>query len=172
MGLFFESICFRRPGQERWQEIKTEIAELLGTCGLDPQLLDLEQDKESYGVCGEDGLSGCFGYVLPQLSRVTGDYALGTVCVDSDFLVVYLFRGGELVQFGTIGEPYEAIEGVEGLLPEKWLPLLKDGNRKEEFLRCLRGEDYVFIEDAARELSMLTGLPIIDDEALFGFDED
>ena len=174
MGLFFESICFRRPKEGNWQETKEKIRELFASCGLDPEQLGLEQDREGYGLC-EDGqeLAARFERLIPAISAVTGDYALGTLCVDSDFLEVFLFRDGQLVEQGSIGEPYEEIPGFTGrLTPETWLPLLKDSSRKEDFFHCLLGADYVFMEDAAREFTRLTGLPMIDDEALFGEDWD
>lgn len=49
-----------------------------------------------------------------------------------------------------------------------WLPLLKAPTQADAFARCLSGEGYVLIQEAARELEELTGFVFMDVEQMIG----
>ena len=103
---------------------------------------------------------------LSHISKLTGDYAVGSVCMDSDFAALVLAKAGKQVDMGYIGTPY-GMEGVPGLelTAARWQPLLQPQEEPQKLHDCLFGE-FICAEDQLRTLSQLTGLPIFDDQLL------
>ena len=104
--------------------------------------------------------------LIAALSELTGDYAVGSVCMDSDFAALVLAKAGKQVDMGYIGTPY-GMEGVPGLelTAARWQPLLQPQEEPQKLHDCLFGE-FICAEDQLRTLSQLTGLPIFDDQLL------
>lgn len=180
MGLSFQSISFRRPKDRPWPEVRGQLMQLFFQYGIPVTDLHLEEERPAYGYCsGEYDRMVLFQPLLTRLSRITGDYVVGASCVDSDFLLLVLLHNGQELDSGSIGNNFFAEElGEDTPAPstEKWLPLLQNPEEKAQLESCFLAEDYILIEDAARELTRLTGFPIIDEDALFdgdaSFDED
>ncbi len=103
---------------------------------------------------------------LSHISKLTGEYAVGSVCIDSDFAALVLAKAGKQVDMGYIGTPY-GMEGAPGLelTAARWQPLLQPQAESQELHDCLFGK-FVCAEDQLRTLSRLTGLPIFDDQLL------
>ena len=103
---------------------------------------------------------------LSHISKLTGEYAVGSVCIDSDFAALVLAKAGKQVDMGYIGTPY-GMEGVPGLelTAARWQPLLQPQAEPQKLHDCLFGK-FVCAEDQLRTLSRLTGLPIFDDQLL------
>ena len=104
--------------------------------------------------------------LIAALSELTGEYAVGSVCIDSDFAALVLAKAGKQVDMGYIGTPY-GMEGVPGLelTAARWQPLLQPQAEPQKLHDCLFGK-FVCAEDQLRTLSRLTGLPIFDDQLL------
>lgn len=172
MGMFFQSIAFRRPRDKSWEILRYKLRKLLERYGVDPDRAHMDREQESYGICSEEELDAMS---LPELAReisaLTGDYAAGAVVIDSDFAAVVLALDGEEADMGYIGQPYDT---EESMLPDpaRWLPLLRDPAGKEELTKSLVSWDFVLVEDQLRTLGDLTGLPLADIDALFEEDED
>ena len=108
------------------------------------------------------------------MSELTGDYAIFCVCVDSDFALLELYSGGQLLESAVLGE-LDLLAEIDELsqlsTPDisLWKPLL----RRQEDAETLQNaftEATVFVEDQLREISALTGIPIFDDELVYGED--
>ncbi len=180
MGLSFQSISFRRPKERPWAQVRGQLMQLFFQHGIPVTNLHLEEERPTYGYCSDDyGRMILDKNLLSRLSAITGDYVVGASCVDSDFLLLVLLHNGQEIDSGSIGHNWFADElGEESpaLSIDRWLPLLQNPDEQETLVSCLLGNGYILIEDAARELTRLTGLPIIDEDALFRrddrFDED
>lgn len=172
MGLFFQSISFRRPHDRPWDSICTQLKQLFFRYGIPVTDLHLDEDRPAYGYCTDDYDRMILQQtLLTRLSAITGDYVVGATCVDSDFMLLVLLKDGQEIDSGGIGASDFADmlnENASKLSLEAWSPLLKDPSRKDALRNCFDAANYVLIEDAARELTRLTGLPILDDDALFG----
>lgn len=171
MGIFMQSLSFRKPKNRAWKPLKEELTRLLSMYEMDAAQLEREQD--AYGLC--DPYGDTFGpeteLLAAAISKATGDYAVTAQCVDSDFAVVELYHAGKKIDAGSICEPYEELGFFGKLHPALWLPLLQDP-REEKALANALLEDAVFAEDQLKELTRLTGLPIFDLDAMLEMDED
>ena len=78
---------------------------------------------------------------LSHISKLTGDYAVGSVCMDSDFAALVLAKAGKQVDMGYIGTPY-GMEGVPGLelTAARWQPLLQPQEEPQKLHDCLFGD--------------------------------
>lgn len=174
MGLSFQSFSFRRPQNCPWNECQSKLTRLFFRYGIPVADLHLDEERLAYGYCtSEYDRNIANQELLTELSRITGDYVVGASCVDSDFLLLVLLHNGQELDNGSIGHNWFAEElGEEPLTlsMDRWLPLLENSDAQEELVSCLLGDSYICIEDAARDLRRLTGLPIIDDDALLGDD--
>ena len=171
MGTFMASVSFRRTDSVKWPEWKRKIAEMYQD--VDGLVSDLEQDKKAYAIVSPYGDLGMFLAEIPEaVSRLTGDYAVFCMCVDSDFALLELYHNGQLVEKSAIGEPEllaEIDETADLETPDiaLWEPLLKN----PEDVQALQSaflENTVFVEDPLREISALTGMPIFDDALVYG----
>lgn len=174
MGLSFQSFSFRRPQNCPWNECQSKLTRLFFRYGIPVADLHLDEERLAYGYCtSEYDRNIANQELLTELSRITGDYVVGASCVDSDFLLLVLLHNGQELDNGSIGHNWFAEElGEEPLTLsiDRWLPLLQNPEEQEKLASCFLGNGYIFIEDAARDLRRLTGLPIIDDDTLFGDD--
>ena len=166
MGMFMASVAFSCNDAQTWKNISPVIENFITDNG---DLLSNFQE-EGPGYC----VVSLYGEMAPYLARLaqsisalTGGYAVFANCVDSDFNMIALWHNGEHLEDSYIGRLYEEYAVYEVPKPDinLWLPLLKDKSRIEEFRHALQ-EEKLFAEDNLRELSVLTGLPIFDDEFL------
>lgn len=175
MGLSFQSISFRRPHDRPWDSICTHLKQLFFRYGIPVTDLHLDEDRPAYGYCTNDYDRMILQQtLLTRLSAITGDYVVGVTCVDSDFMLLVLLKDGQEIDSGGIGVSDFADmlnEDISKLSLEAWSPLLKDPSQEAALQICFDAENFVLIEDAARELTRLTGLPILDEAALFAQDE-
>lgn len=171
MGIFMQSLSFRKPKDKAWKPLKEELTGLLSMYEMDAAQLEREQD--TYGLC--DPYGDTFGpeteLLAAAISKATGDYAVTAQCVDSDFAVVELYHAGQKIDAGSICESYEELGFLGKLHPALWLPLLQDPGEEKALENALL-EDAVFAEDQLKELTRLTGLPIFDLDAMLEMDED
>lgn len=168
MGMFMASLAFRCADQHKWEDLKPRLEKV---CAEIPGLVtNLESSGPGYVLLSPYGdLGPVLGDLVGQVSALTGDYAVMTMCVDSDFNILELYHRGELLERSCIGECYyEMPEEMEMKSPdlETWKPLLLDASKIQELSDALCGEE-VFAEDNLRKLSSLTGLPIFDDKLMF-----
>lgn len=161
MGMFMQSVSFRRPEEKDWQTLLPQVMELAADSGLVPVSVDAEARQPFFGFVG----FGCGGEpvmerLTEEISRLTGDYAVGAMCIDSDFNILMLFHGGELVNSGYSGTAYEEMEEeFSPLCLEAWRPLLLDGSREKELAAALTDQP-VFAEELLMKMTALTGFPI------------
>lgn len=171
MGIFMQSLSFRKPKDKAWAPLKEELTRLLSMYEMDAA--QLEREREAYGLC--DPYGDTFGseteLLAAAISKATGDYAVTAQCVDSDFAVVELYYAGKKIDTGAICEPYEELGCFGKLHPVLWLPLLQAPG-KEKALESALLEDAVFAEDQLKELTRLTGLPIFDLDAMLEMEQD
>lgn len=171
MGMFMQSLSFRRPKDKTWKPLKEELTRLLSMYKMDAA--QLEREQEAYGLC--DPYGDTFGpeteLLAAAISKATGDYAVTAQCVDSDFAVVELYHAGKKIDVGSICEPYEELGFLGKPHPDFWKPLLQD-SAEEQALESALLEDAVFAENQLRELTRLTGLPIFDLDAMLEMEED
>lgn len=169
MGMFLQSVSFRRPQGRDWGKVAGEIQALVESFGLDAVPTHLEEERPFYCVLSPYGDFGTAAEQLAQkISAITGDYAISAMCVDSDFNELALYSNGTLLDKGYNGEPYEeyAEFGMsEPLHLEAWKPLLLDPTQEGDLEETLFGDE-IFAEDLLRKLTKLTGFPVLDDELL------
>lgn len=168
MGMFMASVSFRCREKEKWTEIRQQIEPLF--FGMEGVISNFDSEGPGYCILSPYGDMGMFLAELPEtISRLTGDYAVMATCVDSDFALMELYRGGELLEQSCIGENYydelEDLEACGKPDPEKWAPLLLDAGDMGLLKQLLSDVD-AFAEDNLRGLTKLTGLPIFDDELM------
>lgn len=171
MGVFMASAAFRRTEKTDWAALKPQIEALFQ--GIGGLTHNLESEGPGYAVVSPFGdLGPAQSALTAKLSALTGDYAVLTHCCDSDFALLELYRSGELVEKSYVGEcfeDYEEFGDYDQPDTANWLPLLTDASRAPELEEAL-GEVDIFAEDNLRLLSELTGLPIFDDELVFGME--
>lgn len=168
MGMFMASLAFRCTDGEKWQKIKPGLEKV---CADVPGLVsNLDCDGPGYVLLSPYGAHGpVLGDLVERVSTLTGDYAVMTMCVDSDFNVMELYHRGRLLERSCIGECYyEMPEEMDMKSPdiENWKPLLLDPTQTRPLSEALFGNE-VLAEDNLRKLSALTGLPIFDDELMY-----
>ena len=171
MGTFMASASFRRIDNVKWSDLKPKIVEMYQD--IEGLVSNLEQEQRAYAIVSPYGDLGMFLAEIPEaVSRLTGDYAVFCMCVDSDFALLELYHNGQLVEKSAIGEPEllaEIDETADLETPDiaLWEPLLKN----PEDVQALQSaflENTVFVEDQLREISALTGIPIFDDALVYG----
>lgn len=165
MGMFMASLAFRCSDKEKWRDIKPRL-EII--CSNIPGLVNnLDSGGPGYVLLSPYGDQGAaLGDIVEQVSAWTGDYAVMTMCIDSDFDVLELYRGGMLVERSCIGECYyELPEEMEPPQLDNWKPLLLDASKVDGLSEALFGAE-IFAENNLRRLSALTGLPIFDDKLM------
>ena len=167
MGTSMASVSFRRSGN--WDTVKPRILELFaGTEGI---VSNLESDGPGYAIVSPYGDMGMFLAELPQkISALTGDYAVMCVCVDSDYALMELYNGGILLEECAVGDVYDDFDDV--ICKNKadmrlWKALLTDPERLDELSDALYAEE-IFVEAQLRVISALTGMPIFDDNLVYG----
>lgn len=169
MGMFMASVSFRCADRERWTVVKPQIEELF--LGLDGLVCNFDSEGPGYAIVSPYGDMGMFLAELPpRISALTGDYAVMATCVDSDFDLLELYHNGALLEKSYIGEIFEEFDEFPELDKpdaEKWALLLHNPDDRIALENALADVD-VFAEDNLRELTKLTGLPIFDDELMFG----
>lgn len=168
MGMFMASLAFRCTDRDKWQNLKPRLEKL---CAQTPGLVaNLDAQGPGYVLLSPYGDMGpLLGDIVEQISTLAGDYAVMSMCVDSDFNVIELYHCGELVEKSCIGECYyELPEDLEIAAPrlENWKPLLLDESQTDMLQQALFYVD-VFAEANLQALSKLTGLPIFDDKLMF-----
>ena len=173
MGTSMASVSFRQGNAAKWPDRKLKIIEMYQ--GIEGLVSNLDQQKEAFAVVSPYGDLGMFLQEMPgKVSELTGDYAMFCVCVDSDFALLDLYSGGQLLESAVLGEP-DLLAEIDELsqlsTPDisLWKPLL----RRQEDAETLQNaftEATVFVEDQLREISALTGIPIFDDELVYGED--
>lgn len=174
MGMFMQSVSFRRPADRDWVSLAPRIRALLESYGENPELVGLEAEKDYFCVLSPYGDMGTAVELLAQgISAITGDYAIAAQCVDSDFNMLTLYHGGETVDAGSSGNLYEEFAelGAGGELhPALWQPLLKDPTQTAELEQALLGEA-LYAEELLRKLTELTGFPVFDFSDLAAWEE-
>lgn len=169
MGVFMASVAFRPAEKTDWAAVKPQIEAMFK--GLDGLTDNLDSDGPGYAIVSPYGDMGMFLAELPgKISALTGGWAVYANCCDSDFALLELYHNGELVEKSCIGELYEEFEDFEDAaapMAENWMPLVQPGFHAQ-MLQAAFDEDFVFAEDNLRLLSKVTGLPIFDDELVFG----
>ena len=170
MGTSMASVAFRRTEKVDWKIIKTTIEEMC--LGIDGTVSNLDDDGlDGYAIVSPYGDMGMYLTELPEkISRLTGDYAVMTVCVDSDFAMLELYYDGKLVERTSIGEVYMEIDELGGCgKPDiaLWAPLLKDQTQTDRLVNALHGNE-ILVEDQLRAVSALTGIPIFNDTLVYG----
>jgi len=166
MGMFMASLSFRCTDQDKWQNLKPRLEKI---CAEIPGLItNMDSPGPGYVLLSPYGDQGpVLGDLVAQISKLTGDFAVMAMCVDSDFNMMELYHGGELVERSCIGECYyELPEDATTPNLENWKPLLLNPEQTEALSDALFGEE-VFAEDNLRKLTALTGLPIFDDKLMF-----
>ena len=165
MGMFLDSVAFYWPKDKTREELAPKLESFFVGYGLKLRMKD--PTRESYAVYDENqSCSDVMPELIVTLSELTGEYAVGSVCIDSDFAALVLAKAGKQVDMGYIGTPY-GMEGAPGLelTAARWQPLLQPQAESQELHDCLFGK-FVCAEDQLRTLSRLTGLPIFDDQLL------
>ena len=169
MGTSMASVAFRRTEKVNWSEIKPKIEEMF--LGLEGLTSNLDKEENGYAIVSPYGDMGMFLQELPaRISSLIGDYAVFSICVDSDFCLTELYYNGNLLEQGCIGELYmefDEFPNVHTPALELWKPMLLDP-ANSEILHAAFTADEVFVEDQLRQISQLTGLPIFDDELVYG----
>ena len=113
MGMFLDSVAFYWPKDKTKEELAPKLESFFEGYGLKLRMKD--PTRESYAVYDEDqSCSDVMPELIAALSELTGDYAVGSVCMDSDFAALVLAKAGKQVDMGYIGTPY-GMEGVPGL---------------------------------------------------------
>ena len=171
MGTFMASVSFRRANHTVWSDLKPKIQEMYH--GIDGLVSNLEQEREAYAIVSPYGDMGMFLQDIPEaVSRLTEDYAIFCMCVDSDFAILELYHNGTLVEKSAVGEE-ELLAEIDELADlstpnlSLWKPLLQNPE-DEQALQTAFTDDAVFVDDQLREISALTGIPIFDDALVFG----
>ena len=170
MGTFMSSVSFRRTDKAKWLELKPIILEKYQ--GIDGLVGNLEQEREAYAIVSPYGDMGMFLQEMPEtVSRLTGDYAVFCICVDSDIALLELYHNGQCIEKSAIGHTeflpeVDELEDVKSPDIALWKPLLQDPNDAEILQKAFTAKS-VFVEDQLREISSLTGLPIFDDALVF-----
>lgn len=165
MGMFLDSIAFYWPKDKTKEELAPKLETFFEGYGLRLRMKD--PTRESYAIYDENqSCSAVMPELIVALSELTGDYAVGSVCIDSDFAALVLAKAGKQVDMGYIGAPY-GMEGAPGLelTAARWQPLLQQQEKTKKLRECLYGK-FVCAEDQLRTLSQLTGLPVFDDQLL------
>ena len=165
MGMFLDSVAFYWPKDKTREELAPKLESFFEGYGLKLRMKD--PTRESYAVYDENqSCSDVMPELIVTLSELTGEYAVGSVCIASDFAALVLAKAGKQVDMGYIGTPY-GMEGAPGLelTAARWQPLLQPQAESQELHDCLFGK-FVCAEDQLRTLSRLTGLPIFDDQLL------
>ena len=165
MGMCLDSVAFYWPKDKTREELAPKLESFFEGYGLKLRMKD--PTRESYAVYDENqSCSDVMPELIVTLSELTGEYAVGSVCIDSDFAALVLAKAGKQVDMGYIGTPY-GMEGAPGLelTAARWQPLLQPQAESQELHDCLFGK-FVCAEDQLRTLSRLTGLPIFDDQLL------
>ena len=164
MGMFMASVAFQCADKEKLAKvthfIRSTVTDMHG-------LVDnLNTNGPFYGVLNMFGDEESILSVLPErISAITGAYAVFAVCIDSDCNLLSLYHDGKLLENSCTGLPYPEYEEMDKPSMELWLPLLQDPTKVEELQHALYTFE-VFAEDNLRELSVLTGLPILDDNMI------
>ena len=85
MGMFMQSLSFRRPKDKAWEPLREELTRLLSMYKMDAA--QLEREQEAYGLC--DPYGDTFGpeteLLAAAISKATGDYAVTAQCVGTTF---------------------------------------------------------------------------------------
>lgn len=169
MGTSMASVAFRRNEKMDWNAIKPQILSMFE--GLDGLVSNLDKETDGYAIVSPYGDMGMFLADLPEkISGLTGDYAVMTACFDSDFSVMELYHAGKMLEECAVGEIYEEYE--EFCCTNKadmrlWKGLLLDEGDIDTLSDAMYGEE-IFVEDQLRVISKVTGLPIFDDEMVYG----
>lgn len=171
MGMFVSTAAFRRKPDMDWAALSEKLEQLFTEAG--DVCHDLGEERTGYGTMSVYGGMGAeMAETAKAISLATGDYAVAADCVDSDFAVLTLYHGGNLVEQCVIGSPYDEFDDVMPLGKpdvELWKPLLLDPEKVSELQDALLG-NAVFVEEQLAALSRLTGVPVFD-EALLEQDE-
>lgn len=167
MGMFMASVSFRCADREKWQKVRPAIEDMF--LGLEGLVSNFDSEGPGYVILSPYGDMGMFLAELPErITKLTGDYAIMAMCVDSDFDVLELYQNGNLLEktyIGDIFEEYDDFPEYDRPNIDLWAALLTDSDRLEE-LRAAMSDVDVFAEDNLRVLSELTGMPIFDDELM------
>ncbi len=167
MGMFMASVAFACGDTEKWKKISPEIKKLISE--TDALFSNFQENGPGYCIISPYGDMASYLVGLPQkISELTGGYAVFANCVDSDFNMISLWFNGEHLEDSYIGKLYEEYTAFYEIPKPDinlWLPLLVDKTRIDDLSHALLAEQ-VFADDNLRELSVLTGLPILDDEFL------
>ena len=164
MGMFMASVAFQCADKEKLAAVTCYIKET--ATNMHGLVDNLNSDGPFYGILNMFGDEGSILSVLPErISAITGAYAVFAVCIDSDCNLLSLYHGGKLLENSYTGLPYPEYEEMDKPSMELWLPLLQDPTKTEELKHALYTLE-VFAEDNLRELSVLTGLPILDDNMI------
>ena len=171
MGTFMASVSFRRANHTVWSDLKPKIQEMYH--GIDGLVSNLEQEREAYAIVSPYGDMGMFLQDIPEaVSRLTEDYAIFCMCVDSDFAILELYHNGTLVEKSAVGEE-ELLAEIDELADlstpnlSLWKPLLQNPE-DEQALQTAFTDDAVFVDDQLREISALTGMYVRSDIAMTG----
>lgn len=169
MGMFMASLSFRCADANKWQSLKPRLENVIAEIpGL---VTNLDSPGPGYVLLSPYGdLGPLLGDLVEQVSALTGDYAVMAMCMDSDVDMIELYCNGSLVERSAIGELYYDLP--EEMMPsepklDNWKPLLLDESQVDALKEALYTQE-VFAEDNLRKLSALTGLPIFDDQLMFG----
>lgn len=164
MGMFMASVAFQCADKEKLAEVTHFVRKTVS--GVQGLVDNLHTDGPFYGVLNMFGDEGSTLSVLPErISAITGAYAVFAVCIDSDCNLLSLYHDGKLLENSCTGLPYPEFEEINKPSMELWLPLLQDPTKIKELQHALYTFE-VFAEDNLRELSVLTGLPILDDNMI------
>ena len=164
MGMFMASVAFQCADKEKLVEVTHFVRKTVS--GVQGLVDNLHTDGPFYGVLNMFGDEGSTLSVLPErISAITGAYAVFAVCIDSDCNLLSLYHDGKLLENSCTGLPYPEFEEINKPSMELWLPLLQDPTKIKELQHALYTFE-VFAEDNLRELSVLTGLPILDDNMI------
>lgn len=173
MGTSMASVSFRQGDTAKWPDLKPKIMEMYQ--GVEGLVSNLEQEQKAYAIVSPYGDLGMFMQDFPEaISRLTGDYAIFCVCVDSDFALLELYYNGQLVEKTAVGE-LDFLAEIDELAELKapditlWKPLLRNIEGVEALQNAFT-ETTGFVEDQLREISALIGIPVFDDELVYGED--
>lgn len=169
MGTSMASVSFRRSKAPEWDSIKSEIKKMFD--GLDGLVSNIDTDSDGYAIVSPYGDMGMFLAELPEkISALTGDYVVMCASFDSDFAVMELYHAGTMLEECAVGEVYEEYEEfccTNKADLELWSPLLQNREDLDSFIEALHGTE-VFVEDQLRAITKMTGLPIFDDQLVYG----
>lgn len=169
MGTSMASVAFRRNEKTNWEKIKPRIADMFA--GVEGLVSNLDSEASGYAIVSPYGDMGMFLADLPEkISELTEDYVVMTACFDSDFAVMELYQAGKMLEECAVGEVYEEYE--EFCCTNKadmrlWKGLLLDESDMDALSDALYGEE-IFVEDQLRVISRVSGLPVFDDEMVYG----